>query len=88
MTVSSPGRVKLPVSRADQKTSLADRRRQQSAAGTGDQFCHVMVAGAPYRYTLCGQRLKPPQPQGHKLGKCPNGHPVCPECVRVQQEES
>jgi hypothetical protein len=84
---TTPDRTRTPTPRAEPKVSRDDQRRQQSASGTDDEFCHVLVAGAPFRYTLCGQRLKPPLPRGHKLGKCPNGIPVCPDCQRVRGEE-
>ena len=37
--------------------------------------------------TVSPGRVKLPiQAGGHKVGKCPSGHPVCSECVRVRSE--
>jgi hypothetical protein len=68
-------------------SDYVDPDRQQSALGTSDPFCHVIVGGRPFRYTLCGQRLDPWQIDGHPLGPCPNGIPICPECDQILLEE-
>jgi hypothetical protein len=67
--------------------------RPASAAGTDDDFCHLFVGpGRTWRYTLCGQRLKPPQTivhDGAEAGEgwvCPGGHPSCPECIAISRE--
>jgi hypothetical protein len=65
-----------------------DPSRQQSALGTSDAFCHVIVGGPPFCYTLCGQRLDPWQRDGHPLGPCPNGIPFCPECDQILLDET
>lgn len=81
----SPGRVEVPKA-AD---SDAGRARRSSTFGTDDDYCHIFVGSPPYRYTSCGQRLKPPVPIGrtHPEPPCPNRNRPCPECVRVREEQ-
>jgi hypothetical protein len=82
--IERPVRVDEPV-RVEQATS---RARRSSALGTPDDFCHVLVGAAPYRYTSCGLRIKPPLPVEHTHRKppCPNGYTPCPECVDARAE--
>ncbi len=83
----SPGRVE--VDQSELGGNDTERARRSSRAGTADQYCHIFVGAAPYRYTSCGQRLKSPLPikRTHAEPPCPNGNPPCPECVRVRQED-
>ena len=57
------------------------RPRRASRLGTDDEFCHVLV-GRPghYTYTRCGQKLRPPQTDGHAPPptRCISGGPVVP----------
>jgi hypothetical protein len=60
--------------------------RAQSANGTPDEFCHVLVGGGPFRVTLCGQRCRGVV-RAHRIGVCPSGYAVCPECSNRIAEE-
>jgi len=84
---TSPGRVKL--TRPERSLEDTGRARRSSAYGTEDDYCHIFVGSAPYRYTSCGLRLDRPVKvaQTHAAPPCPNGHPPCPECVRVRAED-
>ena len=86
LMASSPAFVEL----GDQEVTTAgtERARRSSTFGTDDDYCHIFVGAAPYRYTSCGKRLKPPVPirSTHAKPPCPNGHAPCPECVRVRNE--
>lgn len=66
-----------------------ERPRRASTFGTDDGYCHIFVGAPPFRYTSCGQRLKPPVPveQTHAKPPCPNGNPPCPDCVRARQQD-
>jgi hypothetical protein len=62
-----------------------ERPRCASAMGTDDDYCHILVGGSSFSYTLCGERLKPPlrRVESHAAKPapwCPNGHPSCPAC--------
>jgi hypothetical protein len=46
----------------------------QTAHGSSDHHCHVIAGGK----TLCGQRVG--KVKVHKVGRCPNRHPVCQTC--------
>jgi hypothetical protein len=65
------------------------RTRRSSASGTDDPYCHILVGAPPYGYTSCGLRIKPPLTveRTHHKPPCPNGHPPCPECVRVRASD-
>lgn len=86
----TPTRPRVPATRPSRARGDAGRsRRRSSAAGTDDPYCHIFVGSPPFRYTSCGQRLDPPLPvkKTHRKPPCPNGHPPCPECVRVRAED-
>jgi hypothetical protein len=55
----------------------------QSVEGTADKFCHVLLDGPPFRYTLCGQRCHPPVRNWHGIGNCVSGFAVCPKCKDI-----
>jgi hypothetical protein len=73
-----------------QASPSTGRARRSSTFGTDDPYCHIFVGAAPYRYTSCGLRLKPPVPleKTHRKPPCPNGHPPCPECVQAREEDA
>ena len=80
----APGRVKLK--RPERSPEDTERARRSSAIGTNDDYCHIFVGSAPYRYTSCGLRLDRPIPveETHAEPPCPNGNLPCPDCVRVR----
>lgn len=83
----SPGRAELE--RLELGGDDTERARRSSRVGTADQYCHIFVGAAPYRYTSCGQRLPRPLSisRTHAEPPCPNGNPPCPECVRAREDD-
>jgi hypothetical protein len=76
----------MPSQRPD--PDVDDRPEHASAAGTPDEYCHILVGDGPWSYTLCGQDLDPPEQRAHLAGDppwCPNDHPSCPRCVEIRR---